>query len=401
MSRTTPVHQGPNLLLRNYNTSGAILNDFNSRYNLDHSFGGIARLLLASNLPAPANHMGLGSIASDNQDIEMTTALSRRQSQIHGMQLGAAAASNSQARVCSCTRDSQLAKSPLPIQVTDAAFKVSRPYARLPVHDLLNGPTRPPGWGDHQHEPLQSAKQTPTISNNSRKDSDHLKTISRASSTRSVLSSISSDSTIRPPFSLAEERFFLLNTLYHTCMDATASYAASLLPASRHRHNQLPRHRHNQARFHPYAPLRGRRSRNSANNARPASLMDNISTISTHIWRKARCDDMAPHRAEADAVRGMRDLYAWSEVIARGLESKAIDDGRADGGGSEADEDAEDLGMRVGRAAKKLCQWLGDGQAWDECHGVTGELRDLSEREVPGGWISEIEDESDGSGDTC
>ncbi|PBP28218.1 hypothetical protein BUE80_DR000730 [Diplocarpon rosae] len=305
------------------------------------------------------------------------------------------------ARVCSCTRDPTSIKSPLPTKVTDDAFKVSRPYARLPVHDLLNGPTSPPGWRDHQHEPQQNANQTSTTSNNSREDSDYPMKISRTSSTRSVSSSISSDSTTRPPFSVAKERFFLLKTLYHTCMDATASYAATLLPVSRHRHNKLPRHRHNQARFYPYAPLRGRHSRYSASHARPASLMDNISIISTYIWRKARCDDMAPRLAEADAVRGMRDLYAWSEVVARGLESKNIDDGEADDGGSGADEEAEDLGMRVGRAAKKICQWLGDGQAWDECHGVTKELRGLSEREVPEGWISEIEDESDGSGDTC
>ena len=56
---------------------------------------------------------------------------------------------------------------------------------------------------------------------------------------------------------------------------------------------------------------------------------------------------MAPHRAEANAVRVMRDLYAWSEVVATGLESEGIDIG---------DEEGGDVGMKVGRAAKKLCQ---------------------------------------------
>ncbi|KAI6717110.1 hypothetical protein JHW43_000285 [Diplocarpon mali] len=424
MARIASLDQRPSPSFSNFSNFGDVRNSFVSKFNPDRSYGGIGQAILlppmdpveprpdifsypesllpANNLAVPANHLGLRSISSETQDIEMTApALSRRQSQFHGMQLGIAKTSNPQFEACSYTRDTTLIESYITNHVTDAAFNSSRPYARLPVSDLLNGPTGPSGWGGHQHESQQAANQSSTINNNSRNGFDFPMTISRTSSTRSVLSSISSDSTIRPPFNIAEERCFLLNTLYHTCLDATASYAASLLPTSRHRHNQLPRHRHNQARFHPYTPPRSGYSRDGASNARPASLMDNISTISTHMWRKARCDDMAPHRAEAEAVRGMRDLYSWSEVVARGLDGEGIDDWRARGGGDGAGEETEDLGIRVGRAAKKLCQWLGDGQALHECHGLTRELRDLSEREALGGWISEIDDESDSAGDTC
>lgn len=108
---------------------------------------------------------------------------------------------------------------------------------------------------------------------------------------------------------------------------------------------------------------------------------------------------MAPHRAEADAVRVMRDLYAWGEIVASGLDNEGIDiggDDRVRNAGAEATE--EDASMKVGRAAKRLCQWLGDGHAWDECHGVMGELRDLVEREETArGRIGEIDDgNSDG-----
>lgn len=110
---------------------------------------------------------------------------------------------------------------------------------------------------------------------------------------------------------------------------------------------------------------------------------------------------MAPHRAEADAVREMRDLYAWSEVVARGLESEGIDIGSKENSEDGVDEN-DDIGMRVGRAAQSLCEWLHDGTAEDECHGIMGELGDLSEREVAGGRISEIDDDSlDRSGIIC
>jgi hypothetical protein len=97
--------------------------------------------------------------------------------------------------------------------------------------------------------------------------------------------------------------------------------------------------------------------------------MDNISTICTHLWRKARKDVMAPHRAEAETVRVMKDLYEWGEVIARGLERDTDEDGG----------DSGEMGMRVVEAARLFCKWLGDGRAVVECEETGEELRGLME----------------------
>jgi hypothetical protein len=110
--------------------------------------------------------------------------------------------------------------------------------------------------------------------------------------------------------------------------------------------------------------------------------MDNISKICTHMWRKARSDGIAPHRAEAQTVRVMRNLYAWGELVVRAFEG---------GVGEEDDEmdlpmDAKserwsDLGesvaVRVGEAAENFCGCLKDRRAWNTCHDVVKELRDL------------------------
>jgi hypothetical protein len=111
--------------------------------------------------------------------------------------------------------------------------------------------------------------------------------------------------------------------------------------------------------------------------------MDNISKISTRIWRKARRDLISPHREEADAVREMRNLYKWSEVVARCMESDGLDeagDHASDASGTERGSPGSGFpGMKAAKAAKKLCQWLGDEEAWDTCDIVMGELRDLAE----------------------
>lgn len=118
--------------------------------------------------------------------------------------------------------------------------------------------------------------------------------------------------------------------------------------------------------------------------------MDNISTICTRLWRKARRDPMAPHREEAGAVGEMRDLFVWGEVVARCMESDGLDDGSEDDSGSDVavrgarDWNGIDVafpGMKVVKAAMKLCNWLGDEDAWDTCDMVMGELRDLVEDE--------------------
>jgi hypothetical protein len=122
--------------------------------------------------------------------------------------------------------------------------------------------------------------------------------------------------------------------------------------------------------------------------------MNNISTICTYLWRKARHDDMAPHCAEAEAVRNMRDLYVWAELVARGPSS----DGLLSPNDLDLESEANygDLGgemnmaVRVGKAAMRICEWVDDGEAWDSCQSVVDELRDLVENDQ-GGRIVEVD----------
>ena len=94
---------------------------------------------------------------------------------------------------------------------------------------------------------------------------------------------------------------------------------------------------------------------------------------------------MAPHREEAGAVNVMRDLYKWGEIVVRGVEGQ---EGELEEEGSLLSGnlgngwiDGGDGVVRVGKAAKKLCAWLRDGQSWGVCEGVLGELRALMARE--------------------
>lgn len=279
------------------------------------------------------NAFGFRSVTPE--DIEM---LSPRPSKGESHQTQPAAAINPNS-ACSCTGDERRIERSSPASHTTAAIDVGCSYARVPINDLLNQPLTPPYQWSHQ----KGANPSSAVNNDSG-GTDHPMTASATSSLRSP-SPTSSDSTIRPPFTnISEERGILLNALYNICMDSTASYVSTLAHNSRHWNSHL---RCARARYHPYSPRRHGRSHTRSADARPATLMDNISLISTHIWRRARGDEMAPHRAEADAVGVMRDLYAWSEVVATGLESEGIDIG---------DEEDGDLGMKVGRAAKKLCQ---------------------------------------------
>lgn len=94
---------------------------------------------------------------------------------------------------------------------------------------------------------------------------------------------------------------------------------------------------------------------------------------------------MVPHQAEAEAVRVMRDLYAWGEVVVRGLEEGGVGAGidmdvemESQSGWSEI---GEGKAARVGMAAKNLCRWLNDKQAANLCDDLTMELEALEEIE--------------------
>jgi hypothetical protein len=100
--------------------------------------------------------------------------------------------------------------------------------------------------------------------------------------------------------------------------------------------------------------------------------MDNLSKISTHIWRKARSNIMAPHHAEAEAVRTMCDLYTWGEIVVKGIDGYEVGE----------DEGIED--MTYGGAAKSLCGWLESTGLWESCEEIVRELEELA-REGAGG----------------
>lgn len=111
---------------------------------------------------------------------------------------------------------------------------------------------------------------------------------------------------------------------------------------------------------------------------------------------------MAPHREEAAAVREMRDLYVWGEVVARCMESDGLDDGNeygdsesgvtvlGPGGGGTGSDGVRYPGMKVARAAERLCNWLGDEDVWDTCDTIMEELRDLVDIDGGGGGGSEF-----------
>ena len=88
---------------------------------------------------------------------------------------------------------------------------------------------------------------------------------------------------------------------------------------------------------------------------------------------------MAPHRAEADAVREMGDLYAWGEVLVKGLESEGVDGGD---GGVEGSLGGDSGLMEVAKAARRFCVWLKDWRAWGACKRVEGLMRDLEREEM-------------------
>jgi hypothetical protein len=195
----------------------------------------------------------------------------------------------------------------------------------------------------------------------------------------STLSTIPSN-TIQAPLSIAERRSNLLVALYGICLQASAAYTSSFaLPLGRDRAQLLGSRRPQGDRYHPYAMARVSHCQSRSHEAHSGerALMDYISIISTHIWRKARSDLIAPHRAEAVAVREMRDLYTWGEFLVRGVEDE---DHVYDEEQSDRTHDAwteEESTMMVGEVAARLCRWLRDREALRACQRVSMELMGL------------------------
>jgi hypothetical protein len=196
----------------------------------------------------------------------------------------------------------------------------------------------------------------------------------------SILSTISSN-TIQAPLSIAERRSNLLVALYGICLQASAAYTRSFTwPVGRNRAQPpLGSRRPQGDRYHPYALARVSHCQSRSHRAHSGerALMDYISIISTHIWRKARSDLIAPHRAEAVAVREMRDLYTWGEFLVRGVEDEdhVYDEEQSDSSyGAWMEEEST---MMVGKVATRLCRWLGEREALRACQRVSMELLGL------------------------
>ena len=314
---------------------------------------------------------GLSSPAMNDAEIPSPDHL---ESQYEGRDPMARA--SSQPHVGSCNQSGRIAPTQFRIEPGTAAYTAARPYTRLSVNDFLN---HPPTSGTQAQTGHIST--TANLSSGSNFD-DPMVTPPNSSSTSSEtsFSSISSDSNLRPPFGLSEERYFRLNILYHICLDASSEYINNLLPSARHRHNQLPHHRNHGSRYHPYLAHHSGRAPAGTTSWRRRTLMDNIRDIATHMWRRARSDGIAPHRAEATAVQAMRDLYGWSMFIVQSMDN---------------DDVCNDItGVSVARNAMELCIWLGDERAWRGCDVILRELRDLTKMEAMGDRINEVDDDS-------
>ncbi|KAB8302693.1 hypothetical protein EYC80_006055 [Monilinia laxa] len=171
-----------------------------------------------------------------------------------------------------------------------------------------------------------------------------------------------SGSTIVGTASIPGQRYFLLNTLYQICLDATTTYIRAFPQSSHSGLRWEPRHSYSN-RYHPY---RGKARERSYNDDQSKTLMDNIEVISTFLWRNARRDEMAPHKAESDAVIDMNNLYKWGGNLVGGMEERA------------RDEEARTAGLH---AAMAMCGWLKISEASTLCKEVEEELRDLTNLE--------------------
>lgn len=188
-------------------------------------------------------------------------------------------------------------------------------------------------------------------------------------------------STICAPVDIVESRYYLISTLYQTCLDASTSYIRKLPSKSHHRHRWY-------LRYEPYSTATTSSFRNNYDRIlvgkSPPTLMDNISTISTRLWKKARKNLMAPHYEEMTTVAKMSDLYAWSELIVKATESEGVQNSASDIENNAVLgvlEDGEYYMVKVCKAARSLCEWLVDQEAIGICAGVMAELNDLFQKD--------------------
>lgn len=102
---------------------------------------------------------------------------------------------------------------------------------------------------------------------------------------------------------------------------------------------------------------------------------------------------MAPHRAEARAVRVMKDLYFWAETVVRAYESEDLEHDAELGEDSQSGWSNVEVGdaVVVAKTARNLCEWLKDRTARELCDDVVGHLEHLEEGENGGLW--EVEGE--------
>jgi hypothetical protein len=312
-------------------------------------------------------------------DTRMTIPISSRQSSCHSGHGGQPSNRTQfdQNRTCSCPMDENVegrvtaTSTPL-VTSAQSTYNIANSASslpRIPMNNLLDNPpfSDQPMYGTAHSRFRQSPLATESFG-----------TGSLASST---------SGTIRPPLTTEEERCCLLNTLYYICVDASFHYIQSLTLATRRRHHQMRHHisfSDTQGGFHPYALPRATRNLERGGrgpgreNRRSESLMDNISAICTHLWRKARHDLIAPHHAEAAAVKRMNDLYGWGEILSRSIDSRDIDEEGVREGFA---------GWGMATTAKRLCEWLENAKACGEVEEIVRELRELEEREESGGYL--------------
>jgi hypothetical protein len=210
----------------------------------------------------------------------------------------------------------------------------------------------------------------------------HVRTVTPSNSSDRSASSTISSLTIQAPLSVEDRRYSLFVALYRICLDASATYAHAVRrPAGR---SHIPGHNMRGARgghYHPYNQIPAVhpqwRSR-YIHGGGERTLMDYISAICTSLWRRARADLMAPHRAELTAVRDMRNLYVWSECLVQHIESQGPGH---DGEENETDMDSLDDGitdLTVASRATSLCRYFRDREARSACERVCLELRGLT-----------------------